>query len=248
MANGPQLTTVPYSDKRYVHTSRQDRLLCLTLIVFSLSVPKQQEVHPHSSERTGDSRVSRLKDVLQLPDGPKQGKQARPTRQKVAIAARELCFDRSRPTIPLNGNVSKSYRFKLRLWTSEHDIFPIPLYFIQPGAEECVFGSRRKLKVSVLSANFQKYRFCNYSGSYTKHCPSEYWSWTKTHSVIVTEVSWVHFNPRKTKIGQKKSLTPFFHRDLQLYETKHGGENNFCSSLIHFLGLSDFASCDAICK
>ena len=55
------------------YTSRQDRLLCLTLIVFSLSVPKQQEVHPHSSERTGDSRVSRLKDVLQLPDGPKQG-------------------------------------------------------------------------------------------------------------------------------------------------------------------------------
>ena len=34
---------------------------------------KQQEVHPHSSERTDDSRVSRLKDVLQLPDGPKQG-------------------------------------------------------------------------------------------------------------------------------------------------------------------------------
>ena len=73
MANGPQLTTVPPSDKRYVHTSCQDLLLCLTLIVFSLSVPKQQEVHPHSLERTGDSRVSRLKDVLQLPDGPKQG-------------------------------------------------------------------------------------------------------------------------------------------------------------------------------
>ena len=28
-----------FSDKRCVHTSRQDRLLCLTLIVFSLSVP-----------------------------------------------------------------------------------------------------------------------------------------------------------------------------------------------------------------
>ena len=26
----------------------------------------------------------------------------------------------------------------------------------------------------------------------------------------------------------------------------NGGENNFCSSLIHFLGLSDFVSCDAI--
>ena len=34
---------------------------------------KHQEVHPNSSERTGDSRVSRLKDVLQLPDRPKQG-------------------------------------------------------------------------------------------------------------------------------------------------------------------------------
>ena len=70
--------------------------------------------------------------------------------------------------------------------------------------------------MSVLSANFKKCRFCNFSGSYTKRSPSEKWSWAKTHSVIVTEASWVHFNPRKTKIGQKKSLTPFFHRDLQL--------------------------------
>ena len=72
--------------------------------------------------------------------------------------------------------------------------------------------------MSVLSANFKKCRFCNFSGSYmyTKRSPLEYWSWTKTHSVIVTGASWVHFNPRKTKIGQKKSLTPFFHRDLQL--------------------------------
>ena len=71
-ANGPQLTTVLFLDKRCVHTSCQDRLLCLTLIVFSLSVPKKQEVHLYSSECTGDSRVSRLKDVLQLPDGLKQ--------------------------------------------------------------------------------------------------------------------------------------------------------------------------------
>ena len=34
--------------------------------------------------------------------------------------------------------------------------WPIPSYIIQPGAEECVFGSQRKLKVSVLSANFKK--------------------------------------------------------------------------------------------
>ena len=32
MANGPQLTTVPFSDKRCIHTSRQDGLLCLTLL------------------------------------------------------------------------------------------------------------------------------------------------------------------------------------------------------------------------
>ena len=51
---------------------------------------------------------------------------------------------------------------------SKHDVFPIPLCFVQPGAEECVFDSRRKLKVSVLSANFKKCRFCNFSGSYTK--------------------------------------------------------------------------------
>ena len=50
MANGPQLMTVPFSDKRCIHTSCQDQLLRLTLIVFSLSVPKQQEVHPNSSD------------------------------------------------------------------------------------------------------------------------------------------------------------------------------------------------------
>ena len=33
MANGPQLTAVPFSEQRCVHTSCQDRLLCLTLIV-----------------------------------------------------------------------------------------------------------------------------------------------------------------------------------------------------------------------
>ena len=33
---------------------------------------------------------------------------------------------------------------------------------------------------------------------------------------MVTGASWVHFKPRKTKIGQKKSLTPLFHRALQL--------------------------------
>ena len=71
--------------------------------------------------------------------------------------------------------------------------------------------------MSVLSANSKKCRFCNFSGSYTKRSPSEKWSWAKTYSVIVTGASWVHFNPRKTKIGQKKSLTPFFHRDLQFW-------------------------------
>ena len=33
MAKGPQLTTVPFSDRRCIHTSCQDRLLCSTLIV-----------------------------------------------------------------------------------------------------------------------------------------------------------------------------------------------------------------------
>ena len=48
-----------------------------------------------------------------------------------------------------------------------------PHIFIQLGAEECVFGSRRKLKVSVKSANFKKCRFCNFSGSYAKRSPSK---------------------------------------------------------------------------
>ena len=32
---------------------------------------------------------------------------------------------------------------------------------------------------------------------------------------MVTGASWVHFKPRKTKIGQKKGLTPFLHESLQ---------------------------------
>ena len=75
----------------------------------------------------------------------------------------------------------------------------------------------RKLKVSVLSANFKKCRFCNFSGSYTKRSPLEKWSGTKTYSGIVTGASWIHFKPRKIKVCQKKSLTPFFHRGLKLY-------------------------------
>ena len=51
--------------------------------------------------------------------------------------------------------------------------FPPGLTFVQLGAEECVCGSRRKLKVSVLSANLKKCRFCNFSGSYTKRSPLE---------------------------------------------------------------------------
>ena len=46
---------------------------CFPQCLKALSVPKQQKVHPKSSGITGDSRVSRLKDVLQLPGGPKQG-------------------------------------------------------------------------------------------------------------------------------------------------------------------------------
>ena len=33
---------------------------------------------------------------------------------------------------------------------------------------------------------------------------------------MVSGASWVLFKQRKTKIGQKTSLTPFFHRDLQI--------------------------------
>ena len=81
----------------------------------------------------------------------------------------------------------------------------------------------RKLKVSVLSANFKKCRFCNFSGSYTKRSPSG----------IVTGASWVHFTPRKTKIGQEKSLTPFFHRALQLLfaSAENALQKDFLSSL-----------------
>ena len=83
--------------------------------------------------------------------------------------------------------------------------------------------------MSVLSANFKKCGFCNFSDSYmyTKRSPLEYWSWTTTHSVIVTGASWVHFNPRKTKIGQNKSLTVYAlfppGRSIGIYFVGSGG-------------------------
>ena len=79
-------------------------------------MPKQQEVHPNSSRSTGDSQVSRLKDVLQLPDGPKQDKQACPTWYKLAIAARELCFVHSRPTITAVTYRNRTVRRRVYVW------------------------------------------------------------------------------------------------------------------------------------
>ena len=72
--NGPQLTTVPYSDQRCVHTSRQDRLLCLTPIFF----PSAEK---HFWCQNNEKYSPILREVLvtheypdfQLPDGPKQG-------------------------------------------------------------------------------------------------------------------------------------------------------------------------------
>ena len=40
---------------------------------------------------------------------------------------------------------------------------------------------------------------------------------------MVTGASWVHFKPRKTKISQKKSLTPFFHQALHIYSCENKG-------------------------
>ena len=40
---------------------------------------------------------------------------------------------------------------------------------------------------------------------------------------MVTRVSWVHFKPRKTEIGQKKRLTPFLLESLQLVVQKAFG-------------------------
>ena len=44
---------------------------------------------------------------------------------------------------------------------------------------------------------------------------------------MVTGASWVQFKPRKTKIGQKKSLTPFFHWALQLLDEAEYDMQNY---------------------
>ena len=75
----------------------------------------------------------------------------------------------------------------------------------------------QKLKVSVLSAIFKKWRFCNFTRSYTKRSPSEKCSETQSYSGLVNGASWGHFKPRKTKIGQKCQLCPFFTGPFNCY-------------------------------
>ena len=68
--------------------------------------------------------------------------------------------------------------------------FPRILY----NSKSVYLAAPRKLKVSVLSANFKKWRFCNFSRSYAKRSPSEQSSGTTSYSGLVTGAIWLHFS------------------------------------------------------
>ena len=95
-------------------------------------VPKQLEVHPNSSGSTNDLREWSLKDVCQLPDGPKQV-------ESCHCCLHTLLFRSTRPTIAavMHRNCTAWNWGSVRHSTISSQF---PSYFVQQGAEKCVFG------------------------------------------------------------------------------------------------------------
>ena len=140
MANGPQLTTVPFSDKRCVHTSRQDRLLCLTPIVsprdekhFRCKNNKKYTPWPilrgvQVTHEYPDLRMS----FNYLAGQNRDNKLSAPH----AVQSCHRCLRtllRSLDAYDHSSNALKLYRLKLRLCTLQDDFFPISLVFCKTG-------------------------------------------------------------------------------------------------------------------
>ena len=140
MANGRQLTTVPFSDKRCVHTSRQGQLLCLTPIVspsaekhfrcqnskkYSPVLQEVQVTHEYPDLRMSFNYLTgQNKDNIDTPYAV----------QNCPRCLRTLL--RSIDAYDHSGNALKLYRLKLRLCASQNDFFPISLVF-------CTTGNRK---------------------------------------------------------------------------------------------------------
>ena len=142
MANGPQLTTVPFTDKRSAHISHQDRLLCLTPIV-SPSAEKHiwcqnnKKYTPILREVQVTHEYPDLRMSFNYLTGQNtDNKHALRSTKLPSLLANSASIDRSIDAYDSSGNRLKLYRLKLRLCTSPGDFFPISLVF-------CATGNRK---------------------------------------------------------------------------------------------------------
>ena len=149
MANGPQLMTVPFSDKKCIHTSFQDQLLCLTPIV---SPSAEKNFRCQSNKRC----IPILREVLVTHEYPdlrmyfnylmgqnRDNKHALRVTKLPSLLANSASIDqglRSHPAVTYQNCTASN-------WGSErHSMISsqFPLYFVQHEAEECVFGCTEK--------------------------------------------------------------------------------------------------------
>ena len=187
MANGPQLRTVPFLDKRCIHTSRKDRLLCSTLFV-SPSAEK------HFRCQNNKKYIPILREILVTHEYPdlrmsfnyltgqnRDSKRALRSTKLPSLLANSALINqglRSHPAVLYQDCTTWNWGSECHSTISSQFHFPISLpnftCILYNREQKSVYlAARRKLKVSVLSANFKKCRFCNFSCSYTKCSPSE---------------------------------------------------------------------------
>ena len=142
MANGPQLMTVPFSDQRCVHTSHQVRLLCLTQIVSSSAekhfwCQNNKKYFPILWEVLMTHEYPDLRMSFNYLMGQKKGITSTPYAVQSCHRSSWTLLWSIKAYDPSGCNVLKLYRFTLRVWTSQHDFFPISLVF-------CTTGSMQK--------------------------------------------------------------------------------------------------------
>ena len=145
MANGPQLTTVPFTDKRSAHISHQDRLLCLTPIV-SPSAEKHiwcqnnKKYTPILREVQVTHEYPDLRMSFNYLTGQNtDNKHALRSTKLPSLLANSASIDRSTPTIA----AVTDWNCTAWNWGSVHHraiSFQFPLYFVQQGTEKRVSG------------------------------------------------------------------------------------------------------------
>ena len=159
MANGPEVTTAPFSDQRCIHTSRQHRLLFLTLIV-SYSAEKHFRCQ-------NNKYIPVLQEVLLTHEYPdlrmsfnyltgqnRDNKRALPGTKSPLLLTNSASIDQGLQSQRLHIEIILLEIEALYVTAQFLPSFPRILYNREQKSVYLV--AQGKLKVSVLSANFKK--------------------------------------------------------------------------------------------